>query len=308
MNQMHQKPEGYFLLMPTQQEASTFVDIKAAIRSILWEWKWIALSLFLFTSLAALHAFYLATPAYVSSAVVAVKSHDSKAGASASLQGLASLAGLQLGSSASLRDEYITILASRTVARQLIEKERLMKVLFARRYDFKNNRWKDEAPTMGATLDYFTKSIRSVNEDKQTGLVTVAVRWRDRFQAAKWASDLVDIANQAVRTSAIAEAKQNLTYLNNEVRTTQVESVRESVIQLTENSLNQAMLAQVQNDYAFRMIDAPEISEKNNFVSPRRPLEVAAGMLIGLLVGFGFAFLRHRKAIFVLAERDDAKI
>ena len=52
-----------------------------------------------------------------------------------------------------------------------------------------------EAPTMEDAYRLFD-SIRNVDEDIQTGLVTVTVDWSDPKLAAEWANGLVQDVNE----------------------------------------------------------------------------------------------------------------
>jgi capsular polysaccharide biosynthesis protein len=185
--------------------------------------------------------------------------------------------------------------------RKLIEQDHLLPVLFSKKYDPQKKAWTDKPPTMGMALDYFTKSVRKITEDKKTGLVSVTVEWRDPQMAANWAAQLVQIANQTVRKQTISEAKQNLEYLKQEMTTATFETVRESILRLTQVNMNQAMLAQVQNDYAYAIIDPPEVAERNKFVKPQRAIELAVGILLGLMIGVGITLFRARRKVILPA-------
>lgn len=298
MNNQSSKPEGYFLLMQPDQQAAVRVDFSAMRQSLKRGWPIILCTTVAFVVLAVIHAFFLATLMYKSTALLAIRSQQNGgAGANQQLAGIASLAGIQLGGGGSKRDEYMAILSSRTVVRKLIEKDHLLPVLFAKKYDSENKAWKGTPPTMGTALDYFTKAVREITEDKKTGLVSLTVTWRDPAIAAQWATQMVMIANQTVRDTTIKQAAQNIQYLNKEMQGATFETVRESIVHLTEANMNQAMLAQVQNDYAYAIIDAPEVSEKNKFVKPQRAIEISVAILLGLMISASYILLRNRNLI-----------
>ncbi len=299
MNQLREKPEGYFLLMQPQQQGGVQVDLAAAWLSIRHGWRVILATVVVLVALAALHAFVLATKIYSSTALISVKTREvgAAAGAATQFQGLASLAGINLSGGDSKREEFIAILSSRTVVRTLIEKDNLLPVLFSSKYDSKTKAWKDTPPTMGNAVDYFTRSVRTITEDKKTGLIKVEVRWRDRQLAAQWASQLVAIANRTVRDAAIKQAQKNLQYLKREMAGETFETVRESLLRLTQINMNQAMLAQVQSDYAYVIIDAPEVAEKDKFVRPQRAVEIAVAILLGILLSVTYLLVHNWRSI-----------
>ena len=66
--------------------------------------------------------------------------------------------------------------------------------------------------------------------------------------------------------------------------------IRQAIYRLTEEQVNNAMLANVQREYAFRFID-PAIPPETKF-SPKRPLITSVGAVIGLFVGSFAVYLR----------------
>lgn len=201
------------------------------------------------------------------------------------LGGLASLAGNLLPASSNAA-ESIAILQSDFFTAKFLESRQLLPLLYPRKWDAASKAWRepDEAPTLGDGLEEFSENIRSVTEDKKTGLVTLTVRWRNREQAAEWANLLVSDANEVIRRRAIDESKTTLGYLKQQLeRTTQVE-VREAIFRLTEGQAKTLMLAETRPDYAFRVIDPARVPEYRNKVAPKRLWFAALGFVLGAML------------------------
>lgn len=287
-------PAGYFVLMPPQAEAAQ-IDVRQIVRRLWREKKLLLAGALLFTILAGIHAYLLATPVYRAHAIVSVRSEGaSGAGVGGQIGGLASLAGINLHGGNSSRVEFLAALRSRQLTEQLIKADNLLPILFSRKYDADAKQWRhpDHPPTMDDGVKAFY-NIRQISEDADTGLVTIQIDWKDRFLAVRWTNDLIALANRSLRTTALKEAQGNLSYLTQQSQTVQVDSLRQSVVHLMETNLNQAMLAKVQPDYAFKVIDPPTLPDADKFIFPVRFVELVAGFVVGLLLASVFVLWRN---------------
>ncbi len=299
------EPAGYFVVVPPESNGAQ-IDIRQVV-SKLWAGRIEILSCsVLFALLAAFHAFFLATPTYRSQAVIAVRTTEPGGSAplGGQLSGLASLAGINLHGSGPSRIEYVGRLRSRQIVEDLIQKQNLLPLLFNDKYDFNAKQWRepDRAPSLEDGVQHFLK-ICQISEDPDTGLLTVQITWRDRFQASEWVNDLVNLANSELRAAASREAQGNIEYLKKQSTSVQVESLRESIVHLMETNLNQAMLADAQRDFAFKVIDPPSVSDVDKFVLPLRLVEVAGGFVAGALLAV-VVVLWQRRSFWQLLRRS----
>jgi len=220
------------------------------------------------------------------------------------LSGLASFAGIELGSGEGEKDIAVARLTSRGFLESFIRDHDLMRVLFEDQWDAKNARWKPSLfgrnPNMDDSVDLLRKRIVDVSEDRRTKLITLAVTWRDRATAARWANELIARVNAATRAVAIDDAQRSQAYLRAQLRKTDVVELRESINRLLEVQLKNEMVASVRAEYAFRVIDAARIPEPESFVKPRRAMLIAFGAFVGL--GFGLLLALVRNAIAVARQ------
>lgn len=250
---------------------------------------------------AALGASFLLTREYsVSVTLLPVKSERPAAlsGAVSQLGGLASLAGIGIGNDDD-RSEAIATLRSRALAIAFIEQRKLLPVMFPTKWDAASGRWRsndsDDAPTLNDGYRQFDRRIRSVTEDRRTGIVTLTITWRDPALAADWANELAARVNREMRDRAIGEARRSLEYLNRELDKTQVVELRQPIYRLIENRINTVMLANVRNEYAFKIIDPATPPDADDYSSPLHWLFALAGATLGALAGAVIAFRRLMK-------------
>jgi len=265
-----------------------------AILAAAWRQKWlVAACVAVFAGLAAAAAFTM-TPMYRAQVVVIpVKADDGRAALSSmvgQLGGLASLAGVSLGGGGN-KDEYIRFLRSSDFTARFIEDEKLLPVLFAKRWDAERGQWNVEdpadVPTVADGVRLFDAGMRNVSEEKVSGIVTLTLVWSDRELVAQWANLLIERANRDLRKRAIAEAQASTDYLNAELAKTSVLELRQAIYRLLENQIKTVMLANVRDQYAFRVIDPASAPDPDDTVRPKR----LAMILLGMVFGGGVALM-----------------
>jgi uncharacterized protein involved in exopolysaccharide biosynthesis len=258
-----------------------FIDLIMARR---W---WVIGTVFLFTA-ASVAAAFLIAPTY-EGVVVLVPANTERigeslgAGASGQLGGLASVVGLNLNSRGSATDEALAILRSRQFTEAFISDRQLLPELFASKWDAERKQWKvpvEKQPTLGKANKYFDKKVREITQDKKTGLVTLRLVWKDRNEAAEWANDLARRLNEEMRTRALRREDLSVEFLNHELQSTTEVVAREAIGRLIESELKQRMLANVTQEYAFRVVDRAMPPDADDRVGPHR---------VQLTVGGGFA-------------------
>jgi uncharacterized protein involved in exopolysaccharide biosynthesis len=244
------------------------------------------------TTIASSSWALLSTSIYRSAAVlVPVNADRTAGGASAALGnlgGLASLAGINIGSQNSKLEEALTVLRSREFIERFISDRNLLPELFPRKWDSRAQNWRVPAsrvPTLWKGYKYFVKSILNIDADKKTGLVTVNIDWKDRSEAADWANEVVDRVNSEMRERALHDAVLSTQYLEKEREGTQFVETREAINRLIEGEIRQKMLASVTKEYVFRVVDRALPADIDDILRPKRWLFVLLGVIGGALAG-----------------------
>jgi uncharacterized protein involved in exopolysaccharide biosynthesis len=285
---------GYFVPVfePGSPRPVTFGELFRASRE---RWWWLLLGAILGLALGTAAAFLL-RPVYQGKVLMVAVKDDAAAGGLAGLVGqfggLASLAGISMGSD-SRRAENVAVLMSRGFTERFIRDENLLPILFASRWDAERKAWKPHLwkhdPTMADAVRKFDSKIRSLSEDRRTGVMTLVIEWRNRETAARWANLLVARANAELRKIAVADSRRNIEYLQREAADTSVAALRQSIYRVVETEVRREMLANVRPDYAFRVLDPAAVPDEREFVRPKRALLAAGGLVFGFLVALGLA-------------------
>jgi uncharacterized protein involved in exopolysaccharide biosynthesis len=211
---------------------------------------------------------------------------DMLAFASTPLAGLAS--GLGVGPKDAATEEALAVLRSRQFTESFILSRNLIPRFFPRKWNAATQTWRvDEAhrPTVAQAYKYFDRKIRSIVQDKKTGLTTLQIDWNDRTEGADWANELVRLLNQEMRARAIAKADAAMRFLNEELRTTPTVEGRDAISRLLEAQTKERMVAHVTEDFSFRVVDKAISSDGEEPIRPQKAMLIAIGLVAGLAVG-----------------------
>ena len=287
-------PSGYFIVVQEPQVEDPD-DLAAFVGELLHRWK----LLICMSAIGALIAFtiaFLMPPVYRAQALVApVTPNGPSQDPLRQLGGLAALANVEFGSGGGRKQESLAALRSKGFARDFIQRNSLLPVLYAQRYDVREQRWRpgDTPPTLGEAVQRFTHDVVDISDDRATDFVTVTVDWYSPQLAAQWANGLIEAVNEQLRADAISSADRSLDYLNKELAKTNVVEIRQAIYKLIEQQVNNAMMANVQHEFAYHFLDAAVAPEKR--YSPKRSVITAVGAALGLFLGVLAAYLRRER-------------
>lgn len=282
----------------------TLVDIWRVIS----RYKWLILLGTLLATMAAATGAYLMTP-YYRAEVVMVPALDEKSGNLSLIQrnlgNLVAPLDLDIGGARGNREWMVATLKSRAFTEDFIKDEGIMPVIYSEKWDERNQRWQlepgEKTPTLWKAYNAFNENIRSVEVDRATGLITLGIEWKDPVLAAAWANDMVERLNRRLQGEAIRDAEESIAYLKEQAETTGVVELRQAIYRLIENQVKKTMLANVSDEYAFKVIDPARVPE--NPVRPRPMMMIVLGFMLGLLGSLFIAFV----AVFVQRQRQAAQ-
>jgi uncharacterized protein involved in exopolysaccharide biosynthesis len=204
-------------------------------------------------------------------------------GALSQLGGLASLAGVNIGSGGD--QTPLAVMKSNAFARDFITDMKIMPALLEGLPEG------DKPLDIRDALKVFNEKVRAVSDDKKTGLVTLSVRWKDADTAALWANEMVKRVNDRLRNQALIEAERNVAYLQKEIAATTVVSLQQSMGRVLEGEMQKLMLARANEEFAFKVIDKATPPKLRD--APKRALIAIVATLAGGFLGVLAVFLRH---------------
>lgn len=223
------------------------------------------------------------------------------------LGGLASLAGVSLSAGSTDQTTIAMSLAeSRQFITAFIHRHKLeVPLLAVTRWDKKTNKlivdddlydektkqWvrdDDESvePTDWELFDEFSNHY-SISKDMKSGIITFTLDYYSPELVKQWADWFVFDLNQAVKEKDVREAKQNIEYLNKQLSQTSVADMQTVFYKMIEEQTKTLMLAEVNQEYAFKTLDPAVVPDLKEKVKPKRAIIcIVGGFLGGLLAIF----------------------
>ncbi len=257
----------------------------AALVRITWEARLLVVTLTAFVAAASIVYALLATKIYTAEIVV-TETRDSELGSASGLMsqlgGLASVAGLNLGSSNNQSLQSKAVLQSRYLSEVFVTRYHLQDVF---------REGEQTPPTLWKAVRQFRTNVFKIREDVRKGTTTVTIEWRDPATAARWANDYIALANELLRKRAIDDATRNIDYLNKQIATTNVVELQKVLYQLVESQTKTLMLASGRAEYAFTVVDPAVPAEQRS--KPMRTLIVIFATALGGLFAVLVAIARH---------------
>ncbi|EGR1752006.1 Wzz/FepE/Etk N-terminal domain-containing protein [Vibrio parahaemolyticus] len=284
------------------------IDLREFFKA-LWKGKWVIIAItFIFTIGSVLYSLSLPN-IYKADALLAPAESSNGGGLSkmaGQLGGLAALAGVNLGNGESSQtDLAVQVIKSRKFIEEFVARHELLVPLMATKgwdqvnnklilnedlYDPVKEEWLREPrglrgikPSAQEASELFKKEVLSIRQDKDSGLYTVSVKHYSPYIAQKWVDWLIEDINKFMRKRTIAETSQNLSYLNLQLQKTSIADMQSTFYKLIEEQTKSLMLAEVQEEFIFKIIDPAVVPELKD--GPQRIIIIIFGTLLGFLFG-----------------------
>jgi uncharacterized protein involved in exopolysaccharide biosynthesis len=251
----------------------------------------------------------------VESSIAPVESNSSGglSGLMSQYGGLASLAGIQLPSvgGGGQTEILLEVMQSRSFIADFINKYQFAPRLIAvidynpitqeetldpEIYDVQRDEWlrvvdppKAPKPSDQELYQVFIDAL-TVEQDKTAPTITVAFEHRSPKLAEEIVRRLVDDIDQYARTKDRTDSQNALAYLEQKLTETRLVELERALYQMIESQTKTLMLAEVNKDYAFTVIDPPVIPEIKS--KPKRSLIVILATLVGGMIGVLFVLIR----------------
>ena len=284
--------------------------------NVLWEGKWIIVSLTSFISIIVLIYSLLLPNIYEAKAMlVPVNSSSGIAGTLGSYSGLAGIAGISLpsvgdeGNSAKAIEKIRSLSFFENNILPNINLPDLMAVKSWNSktnilnfddsiYDTSSNKWvrdysypQQQIPSPQESFEVYTTSHLSLSEDKKSGFISLSIKHQSPFVAKQWVELIVNEINSFYRQKDKIESEKAASYLNQQISLTSLSEIKEALAQLLQEETKKLTLIEANQYYVFDYIDPPAVMEKKS--EPKRALICILGALLGGMLSVLIVLIRH---------------
>ncbi|MCK7551550.1 Wzz/FepE/Etk N-terminal domain-containing protein [Marinobacter goseongensis] len=280
------------------------IDLRA-IFADLWRGKWLIIGLTVVCAVAGVVYAKLQPDIYQAQATLAPKDGGETRTGGGGLQGLASLAGVNLGGGSSNQSVIAQeVLKSRAFLGDFIERHNYAPQLAAverwnpgtkaleydpERYSVETEQWLSVAPSNWNLVNR-TRGLLGVASNKNTGMLTVSFQHESPEFAQEIVYNLVQDINNHMRKLDVDEAERSIRYLENKIQETSIAGMQQVFFQLIESETRKVMLAHSSPEYVFKTIDpavTPEVPSE-----PKRRLIAMVATMAGALLGVLIVLIR----------------
>lgn len=186
------------------------------------------------------------------------------------------------------RDNYEDVVLARLRSREFtmrfIDAHNVYRHFYPDQWVAGEQRWAEGfQPDRGATFTRFRDEVRSVERDEETGIITVAMVWPDPAVARDWANAYVASFNAYMRERTMEDVRRKQSFLEQELRRSDVLEIQRSIYRLIEAQTAMAMLASGREEYVLEIIDPAALPYRSLDLSRKKRVAIAgiAGLLLG---------------------------
>ena len=294
---------------PQTPAPSAFGDVirLSEIARVLWESKWLVGGITFAVTVVAIVVALLLPNVYRAEALLASNEQEGSGGLAAlaaQYGGLASLAGIDLGSQKADKTALgLEVLKSRKFISEFIERHDILVPLIAARgwdastgeleidaddYDEAAGKWirkvsppRKTIPSAQEAHEEFIEILAAVHE-KDTGFVRIALEHYSPTVARQWLDWLIADLNASMMQQDVTEAEQAIDYLKKQIESTSIAGLKAVFYNLIEEQTKTVMLATVTDEYLLKTIDPAVAPEKKS--RPKRALIVIAAAILGFFL------------------------
>lgn len=292
---------------------------------VIWRWRRMILYLCLAAVFVTAAASLFMTNIYEAKAVIVPVSPKEGGGGSSALAALAGqlgggLPGIAIPGTATAT-EIVALLKSNILRERMIKRYNLMPVLFYKQWDAQKKTWKKGGISLNP-LSYLSRALSSfqpqppglkkkdpdipdiwdalrlldktikVNYQMRDNTITVAVEFHDPEQAKMLVEYLLTTLTDHMSSEAKRVAETNRKYLEEQLAKTTDPLIKQKTYNLIAQQIETAMMAEVKENFAFKVIDPPLTPDKK--IKPKRTMMVMIAFICALFIGLFLAFVLER--------------
>lgn len=193
-----------------------------------------------------------------------------------------------IGGAGSL-EKFEIVLKSRELTNDLVEKHKLMPVIFKDSWDEKTKTWKTEEPPTIQDAYKAVQGMLEIKPDKKNGVLKLGFLFPDPALAQKLLSYYVDGMSEFLRHQSLENVAIQRKALQEQLITTTDPLLRTKLAEIIAQYVEKETLAKVQRYYGFNVIDPPFVPEKR--FKPKRAQICILSVIVAFFTAIFLAFI-----------------
>ncbi len=199
---------------------------------------------------------------------------------------------ISIGGSGS-REKIVTVLNSRKLAGMVIEKYKLMPILFSEEWDSDKNKWKTDAPP--PTLQDGIKAIRHMLHvdvpRKAKEIIKVGFVNKDPEMAKRFVEYYLTTLSESMREEVLRDTAENRRFLEERLEKTRDPLILEKIYALLAAEIEKDTFARGQKYFGFRILDPPVAPDLNKGEPTNRKRDCLVSVVVAFFLAVFLAFM-----------------
>jgi capsular polysaccharide biosynthesis protein len=161
-----------------------------------------------------------------------------------------------------------------------------------------NNTWirktsfsRKSMPSAQESFAAFKSNHLTLNEDKNTGFITLSIKHQSPFIAKEWAELMIRKVNAFYREKDKLESENAVNYLSQKIKGTDLSEIKLAIADLLQEETKKLALIEANQYYVFDYIDPPAIMEQKS--GPKRSLICIISALLGAISAIFLVLIHH---------------
>lgn len=146
------------------------------------------------------------------------------------------------------------------------------------------------SPTSWELYEEFEGRVR-LSEDKITGLVSLSIEYFSPFIAKAWVELYVQAINRHMQEREVAKVNRNIEFLKTQIGKTAIAEMQEVLFTLVEEQIKAKMVAEASPDFAFVVVSPSMLPEEKS--QPKRALICILGTFLGGILSVLLVLVRY---------------
>lgn len=199
---------------------------------------------------------------------------------------------LSIGGSGS-QGKIVTELNSRKLARMVIEKYKLMPILFSEQWDSDKNKWKTDAPP---TLQDGIRVLRGMlhseaSKKRKNRVIEVSFVNKDPEMAKRFVDYYLTTLSESMREEVLRDSAENRRFLENQLVTNRDPLIVEKIYALLAAEIEKDTFARGQKYFGFRILDPPVAPDLNKGMPTNRKRDCLLSVVVAFFLAIFLAFM-----------------
>jgi uncharacterized protein involved in exopolysaccharide biosynthesis len=165
-------------------------------------------------------------------------------------------------------------------------------------FEVNSNTWvrkysypQQQIPSAQESFKVFNKKYLSLNEDNQTGHITLSIRHQSPFIAQQWSELIINEINNFYREKDKLESEKAVSFLNQQMSMSGLSEINQVLAELLQEELKKLTLIEANQYYVFEYIDPPAVMEEKS--EPDRVSIFILGTIFGFLLSVSLILIRY---------------